>query len=143
MRHVEGQVRTATWDGEKITIPRRHQKGAPMRDMVRRDFLHTVPGLVMAANAWEASAAQTPTSRAASGIAASVEALVFDTFGTVVDYRITIIAEGTSLVKANGLNGDCAKLSDPLSIVSGPPMCQSLLGEMLLCNPDACYLSIL
>ena len=114
-----------------------------MRDMVRRDFLHTVPGLVMAANAWEASAAQTPTSRAASGIAASVEALVFDTFGTVVDYRSTIIAEGTALGKAKGLKVDWAKFADAWRSGYGPAMSRVRKGELPWTKLDVLHRMIL
>src|ERR1700722_13776291 len=41
-----------------------------------------------------------------------VKALVFDTFGTVVDWRGSMIAEGMTWGKAKGLNIDWAKFTD-------------------------------
>src|SRR5207244_12378367 len=99
-------------------------------DMVRRDFLQTMPGFLMAANAWGASPAQSSTSGAASGLAASVEALVFDTFGTVVDYRSTIIAEGTALGTAKGLKVDWAKFADAWRAGYAPAMNRVRTGEL-------------
>jgi len=114
-----------------------------MRDMVRRDFLQTVPGLLMAANAWGASPAQSSTSGAASGLAASVEALVFDTFGTVVDYRSTIIAEGTALGTAKGLKVDWAKFADAWRGGYGPAMSRVRKGELPWTKLDVLHRMIL
>lgn len=41
-----------------------------------------------------------------------VKALVFDTFGTVVDWRGSIIAEGTAWGKTNNVNVDWARFAD-------------------------------
>lgn len=114
-----------------------------MRDMVRRDFLQTVPGLLMAANAWGASPAQGPTSGTASGIAGSIEALVFDIFGTVVDYRSTIIAEGTALGKAKGLKVDWGKFADAWRSGYGPAMSRVRKGELPWTKLDVLHRMIL
>jgi 2-haloacid dehalogenase len=114
-----------------------------MRDMVRRDFLQTVPGLLMAANAWGASPAQSATGGAAPGLAASIEALVFDTFGTVVDYRSTIIAEGTALGKAKGLKVDWAKFADAWRSGYGPAMSRVRKGELPWTKLDVLHRIIL
>ena len=45
---------------------------------------------------------------------ANVKALVFDTFGTVVDWRGSMIAEGIAWGKARGLNVDWASFADAL-----------------------------
>jgi 2-haloacid dehalogenase len=116
-----------------------------MRDMVRRDFLQTVPGLLMAGNAWGASSAQAQTAGpgGASGIAASVEALVFDTFGTVVDYRGTIIGEGTALGKAKGLKVDWAKFADAWRGGYAPAMGRVRKGELPWTKLDVLHRLIL
>ena len=43
---------------------------------------------------------------------ANVKACVFDVFGTVVDWRGSVMAEATGWGKAKGLNVDCAKFTD-------------------------------
>jgi 2-haloacid dehalogenase len=48
----------------------------------------------------------------AASAAARVKALVFDTFGTLVDWRGSIIAEGAAWGKAKGLEIDWAKFAD-------------------------------
>ena len=53
---------------------------------------------------------QAPARTAA--VAGSVKALIFDTFGTVVDWRGSIIAEGTAWGKAKGVNVDWARFAD-------------------------------
>jgi 2-haloacid dehalogenase len=41
-----------------------------------------------------------------------VKALVFDTFGTVVDWRGSIIAEGTAWGRSKGISIDWARFAD-------------------------------
>ncbi len=43
---------------------------------------------------------------------ANVKALVFDTFGTVVDWRSSVIAEGMAWGKAKGLNINWVDFTD-------------------------------
>ena len=42
--------------------------------------------------------------------------LVFDVFGTVVDWRSSVIAEGQQLGKAKGLNIDWAVFADGMAL---------------------------
>ena len=44
-----------------------------------------------------------------------VEALTFDVFGTVVDYRGTIVREGERLNRAKGLSVDWGQFADACS----------------------------
>jgi hypothetical protein len=45
----------------------------------------------------------------------TVKALVFDIFGTIVDWRSSVIAEGVAWGQAKGLNIDWAWLCGPLA----------------------------
>ena len=60
----------------------------------------------------------------ALGAAASsgVKALVFDVFGTVVDWRGSIIREGAQWGKAKGLEIDWARFADRWRAGYGPAM---------------------
>src|SRR5436305_13793532 len=75
--------------------------------MNRRDFLAgTVAAGGFAALAGDRAAdAQTPSAKPA-------QLLVFDTFGTVVDWRSSVIAEGEALGRAKKLNVDWAAFAD-------------------------------
>jgi 2-haloacid dehalogenase len=53
---------------------------------------------------------------------ANVKALVFDTFGTVVDWRSSVIAEGIIWGKAKGLNIDWADFTDRWRMGYAPTM---------------------
>jgi 2-haloacid dehalogenase len=53
----------------------------------------------------------TPTG-AAAGLASSIKALTFDVFGTVVDWRASIIREGEAFARARGLHVDWARFAD-------------------------------
>jgi 2-haloacid dehalogenase len=58
------------------------------------------------------------------------KALVFDTFGTVVDWRGSIIAEGAEWGKAKGLTIDWAKFADRWRAGYGPAMNKVRKGEL-------------
>ncbi len=53
---------------------------------------------------------------------ANVKALVFDTFGTVVDWRNSVIAEGNAWGKAKGLNINWAEFADRWRLGYHPAM---------------------
>jgi 2-haloacid dehalogenase len=53
---------------------------------------------------------------------ATVKALVFDTFGTIVDWRSSVIAEGVAWGKAKGLNVNWAEFADRWRLGYGPAM---------------------
>jgi 2-haloacid dehalogenase len=86
-------------------------------------------------------AAQQPASRIARDLAGggTVKALVFDTFGTVVDYRSTIISEGEALGKAKGLAVDWAKFADAWRGAYAPAMDRVRKGELPWTKLDALH----
>ena len=49
---------------------------------------------------------------ATAAVAGSVKALIFDTFGTVVDWRESIRAEGAAWGKAKGVNIDWTRFAE-------------------------------
>ena len=65
-----------------------------------------------------------------SGPFANLKVLVFDTFGTVVDWRSVIIEEGAKLSKAKGLTVDWAKFADEWRGAYGPSMNRVRNGEL-------------
>jgi len=60
----------------------------------------------------------------------SVKALVFDTFGTIVDWRSSIIEEGTAWGKAKGLEIDWAHFADRWRAGYAPAMNKVRKGEL-------------
>jgi 2-haloacid dehalogenase len=60
----------------------------------------------------------------------SVKALVFDTFGTIVDWRGSIIEEGTAWGKARGLQVDWAKFAERWRAGYAPAMDKVRKGEL-------------
>jgi len=60
----------------------------------------------------------------------SPKALVFDTFGTVVDWRGSIIAEGTAWGKSKGLSVDWARFADRWRDGYAPAMDKVRKGEL-------------
>lgn len=73
------------------------------------------------------------------GELARVEALAFDVFGTVVDYRSTIIAEGEALSAAKGLDVDWAAFADAWRGRYRPSMDRVMRGERPWTNLDALH----
>lgn len=61
---------------------------------------------------------------------ANVKALVFDTFGTVVDWRNSVIAEGMAWGKAKGLNVNWADFADRWRLGYRPAMDKVRKGEI-------------
>ena len=68
--------------------------------------------------------------RGAAGPFANVKLLVFDTFGTVVDWRTVVIEEGMQLSKAKGLSVDWPKFADEWRGAYGPSMNRVRKGEL-------------
>jgi 2-haloacid dehalogenase len=77
-----------------------------------------------------AAGAQGGGSAAASSAAAGVKVMVFDTFGTVVDWRSVVIAEGQELAKKKGLTVDWPKFADEWRAAYGPSMNKVRTGEL-------------
>lgn len=71
-----------------------------------------------------------PPTRAQSAATSGVKALVFDTFGTVVDWRSSIIAEGTVWGKSKGINIDWGRFADRWRAGYAPSMDKVRKGEM-------------
>ena len=68
--------------------------------------------------------------RAAGSPLASVKALVFDTFGTVVDWRTSVTREVEALAKRKGLTVDGAKFADAWRAQYAPNMNRVRSGEL-------------
>jgi 2-haloacid dehalogenase len=109
----------------------------------RRQFLQAASVMAGTAGMLTAplEAAPQTHSRVASDVASggAVKALVFDTFGTVVDYRTTIISEGKALGKAKGLTVDWAKFADAWRGAYGPAMDRVRKGELPWTKLDALH----
>lgn len=75
----------------------------------------------------------------ALGDLTQVKALAFDVFGTVVDYRGTIIAEGEALNQASGLTVDWAAFADAWRAQYRPNMDRVARGELPWMNLDALH----
>src|SRR5207302_5536066 len=71
------------------------------------------------------------------------KALIFDTFGTVVDWRGSIIAEGAEWGKAKGLNIDWGKFADRWRAGYGPSMDKVRKGELPWTKLDVLHRMIL
>jgi 2-haloacid dehalogenase len=67
---------------------------------------------------------------------ASVKACVFDTFGTVVDWRSSVIAEATGWGKAKGLNINWVEFADHWRLGYRPAMDKVRKGEIPWTNLD-------
>src|SRR5258707_441824 len=87
---------------------RRRPKGRSKTSMNRRDFL---VGSMMASGL-PALAQARVADKPAAGPMPDVQVLVFDTFGTVVDWRSAVIAEGEQLGRTKGLTGGLPAVAD-------------------------------
>ena len=74
---------------------------------------------------------------------ASVKALVFDTFGTVVDWRTSVTQEVEALTKRKGLTVDGAKFADAWRAGYAPSMNRVRTGELPWTKLDALHRMIL
>lgn len=122
---------------------RRSTKGRSRKRNVvdRRAFLvsalatSVLPSFALGATA---SAAGKP-----SDVAGAVRLLVFDTFGTVVDWRSSIIAEGEQLGRAKGVTVDWAAFADAWRGGYGPSMNRVRKGELPWTKLDVLHRMIL
>jgi 2-haloacid dehalogenase len=73
----------------------------------------------------------------------AVKALVFDTFGTVVDWRGSIVEEGNAWGKARGIQIDWARFADRWRAGYGPSMDKVRKGEMPWTNLDHLHRALL
>jgi 2-haloacid dehalogenase len=70
---------------------------------------------------------------------ASVKALVFDTFGTVVDWRSSVAGEIEQLAKHKGFQVDAVKFADAWRAGYGPSMNRVRTGELPWTRLDALH----
>jgi len=68
-----------------------------------------------------------------------IKALAFDVFGTVVDYRGTIMREGQQLNRAKGMSLDWAQFADAGRARYRPSMDRVMRGELPWTNLDALH----
>jgi 2-haloacid dehalogenase len=73
----------------------------------------------------------------------SVKALVFDVFGTVVDWRGSIVEEGKAWGKAKGITVDWARFADQWRAGYVPSMAKVRSGEMPWTNLDHLHRALL
>ena len=73
----------------------------------------------------------------------AVKALTFDVFGTVVDWRSTIIREGERLGRDRGIEVDWARFADAWRAGYGPAMDRVRSGELPWTNIDTLHRMIL
>jgi 2-haloacid dehalogenase len=100
----------------------------------RREFMQTGAMVMAAANI----SAGGPTGGAASA-PLPVKALVFDTFGTVVDWRSSVAREVDALAKRKGTAIDGAKFADAWRAGYGPSMNRVRSGELPWTRLDALH----
>jgi len=74
---------------------------------------------------------------------ASIRALVFDVFGTVVDWRGSIIREGEALSTEKGLRVDWRGFADAWRQGYQPAMARAMRGEIAWANIDTLHRGIL
>ncbi len=99
----------------------------------RRHLLHTASAGGLAIAGVKTSRAQVPT----------VKALLFDTFGTVVDWRGSLIAEGAAWGKAKGLTVDWGRFADRWRAGYAPAMDKVRKGELPWTKLDALHRAVL
>ena len=75
--------------------------------------------------------------------AASIKALTFDVFGTVVDWRGSVIREGRQLGKAKGIKLNWSRFADAWREGYAPAMDQVRRGELPWTNIDSLHRMVL
>jgi 2-haloacid dehalogenase len=107
----------------------------------RRRFTYLLGGAA-AASVMPQIRGQAPTLATTTG-ARSTKALVFDTFGTVVDWRGSIIAEGTAWGEAKGVKVDWAHFADRWRDGYRPAMDRVRKGELPWTKLDTLHRMVL
>jgi 2-haloacid dehalogenase len=100
-------------------------------DVSRREFL--------AAGAFAMTGSTLPSQSPARPQLASAKALVFDVFGTVVDWRSAVIAEGQRLGKEKHIDADWTKFADAWRAGYAPSMDRVRKGEVPWTKLDALH----
>ena len=110
--------------------------------MPRREFLKA-GAVALAAAPGQGTASRSASNPAPSDRSRSVKALVFDTFGTVVDWRTSVAQEIDQLAKRKGLKVDAAKFADAWRAGYGPSMGRVRRGERPWTKLDSLHRTIL
>ena len=111
----------------------------------RREFL-TGSSALLIASPWAASGGVSASRAQTAGPSAqlsSVKALVFDVFGTVVDWRTSVTQEVEQLAKRKGLTVDGAKFADAWRGGYGPSMNRVRSGDLPWTKLDGLHRMIL
>jgi 2-haloacid dehalogenase len=114
--------------------------------LARRDFLAAgaaALGWLAAGQSAVSAAATTSDPRVPSGLRNSVNALVFDVFGTVVDWRGSIIREGELLGKRKGIDVDWVAFADAWRGGYQPAMQRVRSGQIPWTNIDGLHRLVL
>jgi 2-haloacid dehalogenase len=107
----------------------------------RREFLQA--GVIAAAAANVAADARGDAGGDADAAPPVVKALVFDTFGTVVDWRTSVAREVQAVAKQKGVTVDGAKFADAWRAQYGPSMNRVRKGELPWTKLDVLHRMIL
>lgn len=110
--------------------------------MSRRELLGASAVTMMAASAGAHGATpgtQVQPAPAGAGRFAHVRALVFDTFGTVVDWRWSVARDAAALARRKGLTLDAEKFADAWRGGYGPSMNRVRTGELPWTKLDALH----
>jgi 2-haloacid dehalogenase len=108
--------------------------------MDRREFLVGAAAL----GGWPAVfVGASPNAQDAPAAGRAAQVLVFDTFGTVVDWRSSVIAEGTRLGKQKGLTVDWSAFADAWRGGYGPSMDRVRKGELPWTKLDTLHRMVL
>jgi hypothetical protein len=109
-----------------------HSDKTKGRSLNRRRFIATgltsLPLLSVRSFSKSTSEEETPGQQEVP-LSRSVKALAFDVFGTVVDWRSSIIREGQLLTKMKGLQVDWARFADEWRDGYGPAMDMATLSN--------------
>ena len=112
-----------------------------MNTMPRRDLLKATTAALIAAPVAAGRGVSPVRAQGAGPNAplASVKALVFDTFGTVVDWRTSVTQEVEALARRKGLKVDGAMFADAWRAGYGPSMNRVRKGELPWTKLDALH----
>jgi len=116
---------------------------ATRREFISAGVASVVLATISTLSAAAASAEESPSNKDASPAWGSVKALTFDVFGTVVDWRSSIIREGQLLTKTKGLRVDWAKFADAWRAGYLPAMNRVRKGQLPWINIDGLHRGIL
>jgi 2-haloacid dehalogenase len=112
----------------------------------RREFMRTSVVAMMSAEYTAGRAIAFSSAQSAEpskAVFTSVKALVFDTFGTVVDWRTSVTQEVEQLAKKKGFKVDAAKFADAWRAGYGPSMNRVRTGELPWTRLDGLHRMIL